>query len=225
MNGRNYVIFMLFVLALAGCSAKKTATDMTGNVPELTPIKIGSGVTMQTDDEVTWRKYTFKDVPLTFMFTDSAASFITYGDTYKAAVADIFITPQMALKNAKAIKGNHIWNLEQFNTDQVQSIMVNAYHVAFGSRSYIYCSFHKHHLSTLPFEDEISYLIDITSPAVIKAVAFPDVIVVDDMPLDFFPQKGHLCIRFDYYSRIKWHDSKVSEAVLTQDEKGNWVVE
>lgn len=216
---------LMLLSALMVCSScSRKAIGLSYDVPELTPLKIGPQVVMQTDDDVTYRKYRFTDFPLTFVFLDSLISVVSYGQGFKKPLSDIFITPEMAVKNTRTLKGNYVWNLERFNDDQVASIITEAYSIVFGNRRYIYASFDKHHFTRLPFEETVSYLVDITNPADIKAVAFPDVMVVDDVGADFFPENGHLCIRFDYYSRLKWKNSKTSKAVLTQNEDYDWII-
>ncbi|KOS06807.1 hypothetical protein AM493_12815 [Flavobacterium akiainvivens] len=217
----SFILLCVFVVC-SSCARK--AIGLSYDVPELTLLTIGPQVVMQTDDDVTYRTYTFKDFPLTFMFSDSTTSVISYGAGYQKPLSDIFITPKMAVKNARMLNGNYVWNLEQFKYEQGRSIIDTAYAITFGNRRYVYCSFDKHQLSTLPHEARVCYLIDITDPNAVKAVAFPDVLDVDDREHDFFPENGHLCIRFDYYSSLKPKKSEVSQAVLTQDEGNEWVI-
>lgn len=216
------LLLTAIVITTVSCVGK--AIGRVGDVLECTPINIDKRVMLETDDDVTYRKYTFKDFPLTLMFSDSTGSFISYGAGYKKLLADIFITPEMAIKNARTFNKNYMWNLKQFNYEQARSSMGTAYDIAFGSRRYLYFSFYKHQLSILPFEETVCYLIDITNPEDVKAVAFPDVADVDDTEHDFFPENEHLCIRFDYYSSLKPKNSQVTRAVLTQDEGNRWVI-
>lgn len=221
MKLANRLLLMICLICTISCS--RMVIGKATDVPELTPLKIGSGVIMKTDDDVTWREYGFSESPLTFLFSDSTTSVISYADNYKKPLTDIYINPEIVLKK-KSVKGNYIWNIAKFKDDQVNSILTGAYSIAFGERRYIYCTFDKRHLTRLPFEENVSYLVDITNPSEIKAIAFPDVMVVDDIPANFFPENGHLCIRFDYYSRVESRASKTSNAVLTQNENYDWII-
>jgi len=227
MNLRNYIIVILFAFAAAGCAAKKMAIEDIGDVPELTPIKIGAGVTMQTDSDVSWRRYSFKDVPLTFMFTDSISPVLTYGDNYSVKLADIFYTPALAVKNARTIGLNHQWNLDYFTTNQLRSTITAAYFATMNGRRYVVCSFTKNQLNTLPYEDNINYLIDITEKHNIKAIAFPDVANTDgganDVAEDILPVNGYLAVRFTFYSNLQPYE--LSTRIITQNEQWEWVME
>jgi uncharacterized protein YceK len=224
MRIKNYVILMVCAVVLSGCGSQKSWH--APSVIEIIPIDINTGITMETDGDVSWRRYTFKDIPLGFVFTDSVVSRLSYGRDYHVRLHDIFYKPGQAEENVGTISLNHTWNLEYFMADQVRSVITAAYRVNVNGRQYVVCSFTKNRLSTLPYEDNIHYLIDITNKNSINAIAFPDVNddggtndVADDL---FFGNNG-LCIRFKYYSKL--HPNEVSNGIIAQNEKWEWVIE
>ncbi|MES2484947.1 MAG: hypothetical protein V4581_03235 [Bacteroidota bacterium] len=224
MNIKNCSVLIFCVLALNACGTAKSTNAPV--VIEIEAIDIGKGVIMETDDDVNWRRYTFKDIPLEFVFTDSLVSRLSYGKDYHVRLQDLFYKPDMAKKNAETISRNYQWNMEYFMTDPVRSVITAAYRVSANGREYVICSFTKNQLGTLPYEDDVHYLIDITNKNSINAIAFPDVDDdggSNDIAEDVFYGKDGLAIRFKYYSTL--NPSTVSAGIITQDNKGNWVVE
>jgi len=224
MNIKNFVSFILCVLVLNACGSAPLSSPPV--IVEVTPIDISTRVIMETDDDVNWRRYTFKDIPLEFVFTDSLVCRLSYGKDYHVRLQDLFYKPGMAKKNAETISRNYQWNMEYFMTDQVRSVITAAYRVSANGREYVMCSFTKNQLGTLPYEDDVHYLIDITNKNSINAIAFPDVDDdggSNDIAEDVFYGKNGLAIRFKYYSTL--NPATVSAGIITQDNKGNWVVE
>jgi len=223
MNIKNFVSLILCVLVLNACGSAPSSNHPVA--VEVTRLDISTRVIMETDDDVNWRRYTFKDVPLGFVFTDSLASRLSYGRDYHVRLHDIFYKPAMVKKGAETVNHNYEWNLEHFKADQPRSVIKAAYRVSVNSREYVICSFTKNQLGTLPYEDEVYYLIDITHSNNINAIAFPDVNNGEafNIEKDVFFDKDHLCVRFRFYSTL--NPATVATGTITQDNKGNWVVE
>jgi len=214
-------ILIFLVMAFIGCD-RIVVENMTGDIPVLTPVD--STVMHQTNDDVTWRRYTFANISLQFNFSDSIASVITYGNNYHKKIADIFYTKAMIQKSGKLVR-NYDLDLEYFTADPIQYQLNNSCTIEFGKRSYILCVFDKQQFSVGPLNAYFYCLIDTTDSDAVSAIGFTNRLPEGtDVLNDIYNKNGHLCISMHYYTHIGHKGYKTVMAIITQNEHNEWVV-
>jgi len=214
-------ILIFFVMASTGCD-RIVVENMTGDIPVLTPVD--SIVMHQTNDNVTWRRYTFANMPLHFYFSDSTASVISYGNDYHKNIADIFYTKAMIQKSGKLVR-NYDLDFEYFTADPTHYQLINSCTIKFGKRSYILCIFNKHQFSVSPLNAYFYYLIDTTDPDDVSAIGFTNRLPEGtDVLRDIYNKNGHLSISMHYYTHTGLKGYKTAMATITQDKHNEWVV-
>jgi len=213
-------ILIFLVMASTGCD-RIVVENMTGDIPVLTPLD--STVVHQTDDDVTWRRYTFANMPLQFNFSDSTASVISYG-SYSKNIADIFYTKTMIRESNKLIS-NYDLDLEYFTADPTQYQLSNSWTIEFGKRNYILCVFNKHQFSVSPLNAYFYCLIDITDTEAVSAIGFINRLEEGiEIAPDIYNMNGHMCISMHYYTHTAHKSYKTAMAIITQNERNEWTV-
>ena len=214
-------ILIFLVMAATGCD-RIVIENMTGDIPVLTPVD--STVIHQTNDDVTWRRYTFANMPLQFNFSDSTTSAITYGNNYYKNISDIFYTKAMIQKSGELVR-NYDLDLEYYTADPTQYQLSTSCIIEFGKRSYILCVFNKHQFSVGPLNVYFYCLIDTTDPDAVSAIGFTNRLAEGtDVLQDIYNKNGHLSISMHYYTHTGHKRYKTAMAIITQNERNEWVV-
>lgn len=221
MNACTTLMIFISTLTLLGCA--RTKVGSTGDVIEITPVTIDSSVTMVTNDDVTLRTYTFKDIPLQFVFQDSSASYITYGNNYRKDVSGSFYTLAMIKKGSKLLH-NYDCDTTFFNNDQCRNHLILAQVINYGTRRYVLCVFDREQFSVGSLEPYLAFLLDISNPNAISTVSFINRQMEGEELSGVFSHNGHLCISVRYYlPKHKKHET--ATAIITQNNLNEWVVE
>lgn len=212
-------IFIFLIIAFTG-SDRAVVENMTGHISVLTCV---DRVISQTNDNVTWRRYTFANMPLQFYFSDSTASVISYGNDYHKKIANTFYTKAMIKKTGKLVR-NYDLDFEYFIDDPVRYKLSNSWTIEFGKQSYILSVFDKHQFSVGSLSTYFFCLINISDPTAISAISFINRLPEGENVPEVYNKNGHLCISMHYYTQKGFKGYKTGIAVITQNENNEWEV-
>ncbi|MFP9100283.1 hypothetical protein ACLI09_14630 [Flavobacterium sp. RHBU_24] len=217
MKTKSLLFICTFIVSLSGCNRKEKPVIIK-------PLNTEGNVTMVTNDDVTERSYKFSDIPLTFMFSDSTASYVLYGSTRKE-VSDIFYSREMAEKNAPNLAAHYTIDRNSFINEPDRNTLMEADQITAGNNKYVLCSFDKQRFSIGPLNHYYYYLIDITNEDDIAAIAFTSLAEEGEYMPKIYSKNGRICVDLTYYSHLKAGDYTTETTVVTQDGNGNWVME
>ena len=217
MTTKNLILICICLAALLGCSSAHEPVVVE-------PINMAGNITMVTNDDVTERSYKFSNMPLTFTFSDSTASYVMYGNNRKK-VSDIFYTLEMAKKNAPNLAARYTIDRNSFMAEPERNALMQAAQITVGNNKYVLCIFDKQRFSVGPLNHCYYYLIDVTDEDAITAIAFTGLAEKANYMPKVYNKNDKVAVEVTYYSHLKAGDYATEITVVTEDGDGNWVME
>lgn len=206
------------------CLIALTDCNCTEEPVLIKTINTQHNVTMVTNDDVTNRTYKFGDIPLTFMFSDSASSYVMYG-TARKKIIDIFYTHEMAEKNAPNLATRYTIDRNSFMAEPERNALMQAAQITVGSNKYMLCVFDKQQFTIGPLNHYYYYLIDITNEDDITAIAFTGLAEEGEYMPKVYNKNSRIAVELNYYPYLEAGDYTTESIVVTEDGDGNWVME